>query len=191
MKMIFIIIRLVFWEVQMKFNWKFSILVFVCLMEPFVFGQTTRHYYIQAEDGLWDFAPTDQNLVHGGEIPKPWTKSHVFSKVRYIEYTDGTFSIRKPQPQWLGVLGPIIRAEVGDTVIVHFRNSAFRAGGSYGMHPHGFRYTKDNEGAHYIRSGAGAEIEPGGRFDYVWIADEDSGPGPVIQVPSCGGITLT
>ena len=46
------------------------------------------------------------------------------------------------------------------------------------MHPHGFRYDKDNEGAHYIPAGAGAEIPPGGSFTYTWIADEDSGPSP-------------
>jgi FtsP/CotA-like multicopper oxidase with cupredoxin domain len=142
----------------------------------------TRHYYVQAEDVVWDFAPTNRNLVHGGPIPAPWTNSHDFEKTRYIEYTDGSFRHRKPQPQWLGVLGPIIRAEVGDTVIVHFRNRA--RSGSYGMHPHGFRYTKDNEGAHYqgVNSGqppgAGAEVPFGGAFDYVWEADPDSSPGP-------------
>jgi hypothetical protein len=57
--------------------------------------------------------------------------------VRYIEYSDGSFSVRKPHPQCLGVLGPSTRAEVGDTVIVHFRNMSQR--GSFGMHPHGFR----------------------------------------------------
>jgi FtsP/CotA-like multicopper oxidase with cupredoxin domain len=142
----------------------------------------TRHYYVQAEDVTWDFAPTNQNLIHGGPIPEPWTSSHIFQKTRYVEYTDATFQTRKPQPEWLGVLGPIIRAEVGDTVLVHFRNQA--PSGSYGMHPHGFRYTKDNEGAHYEgvnsgqMAGAGAEIPYGGSFDYTWIADEDSAPGP-------------
>jgi manganese oxidase len=141
----------------------------------------TRHYYVQAEDVTWDFAPSNQDLLHGGQIPDPWTDSHVFQKTRYIEYTDASFNYPKSQPVWLGVLGPIIRAEVGDTVIVHFRNRA--PSGSYGMHPHGFRYTKDNEGAHYqgVNSGqppgAGAEVPFGGNFDYTWVADEDSGPG--------------
>src|SRR5262245_5336949 len=107
---------------------------------------TTRHYYVQAEDVTWNFAPTGQNLVHGGPIPAPYET--IWRKVRYIEYTDGTFRNRKPQPQWLGILGPIIRAEVGDTVIVHFRNRS--TVGSFGMHPHGFRYDKDSEGAHYL-----------------------------------------
>ena len=141
---------------------------------------TVRHYYIAAEDVFWDYAPTGRDLIHSGLIPKPWTNFTRWRKTRYIEYTDGTFASRKPQPEWLGVLGPIIRAEVGDTVLVHFRNNA---SGYYGMHPHGFRYTKDNEGAHYFGfdgtpPGAGAQVPPGGSFTYTWVADEDSSPGP-------------
>lgn len=142
----------------------------------------TREYYIQAEDVRWDFAPSEKNLAHGGPIPKPWTHSHSFRKTRYFEYTNSTYQTRKPQPEWLGVLGPIIRAEVGDKVVVHFRNMA--KSGFYGMHPHGFRYDKDNEGAHYdgVNSqqppGAGAAVDYGKSFDYVWNADAESGPAP-------------
>jgi FtsP/CotA-like multicopper oxidase with cupredoxin domain len=46
------------------------------------------------------------------------------------------------------------------------------------MHPHGLRYTKEHEGAHYRPAGAGAAIAPGHRFTYEWTADEGSGPGP-------------
>jgi manganese oxidase len=160
-----------------KYKLCFAILAFLCVADAGLWAQKTRHYYIQAEDVIWDFAPSNQNLVHGGAIPEPWTNSHVFPMVRYIQYTDASFSTPKHQPSWLGVLGPIIRAEVGDEVVVLFRNRAFKAGGNYGMHPHGFRYTKDNEGAHYNPAGAGAEVPPGGQFEYHWFADEDSGPG--------------
>ena len=154
----------------------------------------TRHYYVAAEDVVWDFAPSNQNLMHchnpaGCPIPDPWTDSHIFNKVRYIEYTDASFTAKKPQPVWLGVLGPIIRAEEGDTVMVHFCNKTTSedpvAGGPrmLGMHPHGFRYTKNNEGAHYrgVNSGqppgTGSEIAPGNCFTYQWEADGDSAPG--------------
>jgi FtsP/CotA-like multicopper oxidase with cupredoxin domain len=151
-----------------------SVFTLALTMDAWAQGQT-RHYYIAAEEVTWNFAPTGQDLIHGGEIPLPWKGYTVWKKARFIEYTDGTFASPKAQPSWLGVLGPIIRAEVGDTVMVHFVN---RTSGFYGMHPHGFRYTKDNEGAHYIPAGAGGQVAPGSSFTYTWIADEASGPGP-------------
>ncbi|MBI2817895.1 MAG: multicopper oxidase domain-containing protein [Acidobacteria bacterium] len=143
-------------------------------------AQVTRHYYIAAENVNWEYAPSGRDLIHSSLIPKPWTNFTRWKKTRYVEYTDGTFTAPKAQPPWLGVLGPIIRAEVGDTIQVHFVN---RADGSFGIHPHGVRYTKDNEGAHYFgfdgtAPGAGAQVAPGGSFTYTWIADDDSGPGP-------------
>ena len=148
----------------------------------------TRHYYVAAEDSTWDFAPSDKNLVHCHPeaapcgIPEPWTNSHSFPMTRFVQY-EADFKSRKEQPEWLGVLGPIIRAEVGDTVKVHFCNRT-QGTSSYGMHPHGLRYTKDNEGAHYFGAntgsgpGSGGEVMPGQCFDYTWIADKDSGPAP-------------
>jgi manganese oxidase len=148
----------------------------------------TRQYYIATEHQTWDFAPTGKNLVHclsspaPCDIPEPWTNSHSFPVTRFIQYKDADFKTPEPQPKWLGILGPIIRAEVGDEVKIHFCNRTTGTS-SYGMHPHGLRYTKDNEGAHYFGAnsntgpGAGAEVMPGGCFDYTWIADKDSGPG--------------
>ncbi len=112
----------------------FTVAVVLVLVASPSAAQTTRHYYVQAEDVVWDFAPTGQDQIHGGPIPGPWTNYTAWKKVRYIEYTDGTFRTPKPQPPWLGVLGPIIRAEVGDTVMVHFCNRS--QSGSFGMHPH-------------------------------------------------------
>src|SRR5580704_18378359 len=86
----------------------------------------TRHYYIAAEDVVWDYAPSAQDLLHGQPIPLPWSAQLRWKKTRYIEYTDATFSERKPQPEWLGILGPMIRAEVGDTIVVEFQTGASR-----------------------------------------------------------------
>jgi manganese oxidase len=135
----------------------------------------TRQYYIAAEDVTWDYAPSGRDLIHGGIIPKPWTSQTRFPKTRYVEYTDRTFTIPKPQPEWLGILGPVIRAEVGDTVVVDFLN---RGQTPHSMHPHGLRYDKDNEGAMYLPAGRGGAVPPGGRFTYRWLADTASGPGP-------------
>jgi manganese oxidase len=135
----------------------------------------TRHYYIAAEDVTWDYAPSGRDLLGGRPIPLPWVQHTKWPKTRYIEYTDATFSVRKPQPEWLGILGPVIRAEVGDTIIVDFLN---RSQTPHNIHPHGLRYDKASEGAFYLPWGAGARIPPGGRFTYHWLADAGSGPGP-------------
>jgi len=135
----------------------------------------TRHYYIAAEDVSWDYAPSGMDLIHGRPIPQPFADLHKFNKTRYVEYTDASFKVRKPQPEWLGILGPVIRAEVGDGIEVEFLN---RSHSPHSIHPHGLRYDKANEGALYLPAGAGARVAPGGRFTYHWIADEGSGPGP-------------
>ena len=46
----------------------------------------------------------------------------------------------------MGVLGPVIRAEVGDTIKVTFKNMASR---DYSIHPRGVLYDKSNEGMTY------------------------------------------
>lgn len=146
-----------------------------------------REYFIAAENQIWDFAPSNRNLLHcGGEadscpIPDPWTDSHIFEKVRFVQYTDRSFSTPVRQPAWLGVLGPILRAEVGDIVLVHLCNHAQKR--SVSMHPHGLLYDKDDEGAKYTGAnqktpaGRGAVVPPGECYDYTWFADKRSGPG--------------
>lgn len=68
--------------------------------------------------------------------------------------------------QWLGIVRPILRAEVGDVVKVVFKNIASH---NHTIHPHGFRYAKANEGV----SGAsqdfgGNAVQPGTTWTYVW-----------------------
>ena len=58
----------------------------------------------------------------------------VYKKARYHRYTDATFTQRFPRPadeEYLGVLGPIIEAEVHDVITVVFRNAASR---NYSIH---------------------------------------------------------
>ena len=152
-------------------------------------GQT-RTYYIAADEVVWDYAPTGTNLSEGrpfNEIERPWMEpgpqviGRKAKKALYREYTDGTFSVLKPTPlEWehLGFLGPLIRAEVGDTIVVVFRNNAaFPAS----VHPHGVFYEKHSEGAHYADGTAGADraddgVPTGGTHRYVWPVPERAGP---------------
>lgn len=69
-----------------------------------------------------------------------------YLKALYRECTDSSCEEYKNHSRYLGVLGPVIRAEVGDTLQIHFTNRASR---KYTVHPHGVFYRKDSEGAFY------------------------------------------
>lgn len=52
-----------------------------------------------------------------------------YKKVRFVQYTDETFTTPKKRSYWdqhLGIMGPFIRAEVDETVKIVFRNNATR-----------------------------------------------------------------
>jgi len=66
-----------------------------------------------------------------------------YKKAVYTQYTNHLYDVIVDKPSWLGFLGPVIKGEVGDSIIIHAKNFASR---NYTLHPHGVRYTKENEG---------------------------------------------
>ena len=159
-----------------------------------------RTYYIAADQVLWDYAPDGTNDITG----KPFTADeqvftqqgpnrigHRYWKSLYRGYTDATFSHRIPAPSCpvttrvcddsLGMLGPVIRATVGDTIRVVFRNNTPYPAS---IHPHGVFYTKSAEGAPYSDGTSGSAkdddaVPSGGTYTYTWQVPERAGPGPM------------
>ncbi|HSP06981.1 MAG TPA: multicopper oxidase domain-containing protein [Acidobacteriota bacterium] len=182
---------------MLRKNLSGTVLLFL-LITTFCFAIAThgeaavRTYYIAADAVDWDYTPSGMNLITNkpfGEDEKIWlnpgatTFGSKFRKALYHEYTDETFKQLKPRsPQWehLGSLGPLIRAEVGDTIRVVFKNNVdFPAS----VHPHGVFYKKDSEGAPYEDSTSGSDkaddaVPPGGTHVYTWEARERTGPMP-------------
>jgi len=155
-------------------------------------GAAERTYYIAAVETAWDYAPAGRDLMMDMDFHHhenvfveqgPGRIGSVYKKALYVEYTDGTFTTVKARPAdqaHLGALGPIIHAEVGDTISVVFRNMGSRP---YSVHPHGVFYTKAAEGAGGNDNTSGADLEddavaPGVTFTYEWSVPERSGPGP-------------
>uniref|UniRef100_A0A8C1ULQ4 ferroxidase n=1 Tax=Cyprinus carpio TaxID=7962 RepID=A0A8C1ULQ4_CYPCA len=156
-----------------------------------------RHFYIAAEEMVWDYAPSGMNYMTNKSLTEPDSDSiSYFSrdggklggkylKARYISYTDSTFTTKTHiagSDDHLGILGPVIRAETGDVIIVTFFNRATRA---YSIQPHGLHYEKTYEGAKYqdgkSYTKAGASVAPGEKFTYRWKAIE----GPSSSDPPC------
>ncbi len=160
--------------------------------EPFHGDGVTRTYYIGADPVVWDYAPDKRNDITGRPFDEaadvfvrsgPGRIGSRYVKCLYRGYTDPTFSrltVRPAGEASLGLLGPTIRAEVGDTLKIVFRNSCpFPTS----VHAHGVSYGKASEGAPYSDGTAGAAkaddaVPPGGTHTSVWQVPERAGPGP-------------
>jgi manganese oxidase len=153
-------------------------------------ASVVRTYYIAADQVAWDYAPQQRNMITGARFGPEASVfvrrgrdriGHVYLKSVFRRYTDRTFRHRMPvPPRWrhLGMLGPAIEAEVGDTIRVVFRNNTHLP---TSMHPHGVLYAKDSEGALYDDGTSRAakrddRVRPGATHTYVWKVPERAGP---------------
>ncbi len=166
-----------------------------------------RNYWIKAEAVEWDFAPSFPiNLMTGEPFTEDQLIfvdpaigiGHIYTKAVYCGYSEdfgglidgpvgcaGTTTETNPRTnganpdaRHLGILGPIIRGEVGDTIIVHFQNATDK---EVSLHPHGVFYDKNSEGAPYEdgTDTKGDDIVPaGGSHTYTWPVPNRAGPGP-------------
>ncbi|KAM9003605.1 coagulation factor V isoform 2-T2 [Sarcophilus harrisii] len=148
-----------------------------------------KNYYIAAEEVLWDYSKFSKSMKKADDA-EDIIENTVYKKVIFRSYLDNTFSMLDPRGEnddHLGILGPIIRAEVDDVIQVRFKNLASRP---YSLHAHGLAYEKSSEGKSYEDDSPewyqdDNAIQPNGSYTYVWHATERSGPenpGPACRV---------
>lgn len=172
---------------QKKFGSMVAVIVWLALVASPVLA--AREYWIAADEVQWDYAPAFPINPMTGKEFTPEQRVFVeqgigrrYLKSVYREYTAGFRALksRRAEEMHLGILGPVIRATVGDRIVVHFRNNtSFPAS----IHPHGVRYTMDNEGAPHAHAASNEHqpdgvVAPGGEFTYSWDVPERAGPGP-------------
>ncbi|KAJ2961005.1 hypothetical protein NQZ79_g3740 [Umbelopsis isabellina] len=146
---------------------------------------TVRKYYVAIEQLIWDYSPDHWDYYHNtslNESPgKLWLASSTstigtkYVKSLYRAYNDSSFKHAVDVPQWQGMMGPIFRAEVGDTLEIQVRNLATK---NYSMHPHGVKYSFEMEGAIY-QDALSNSISPNQTYTYRWEVPPRSGPGPL------------
>lgn len=153
-----------------------------------------RIYYLAAEDVLWDYTPSYPLNVMTGKAFTDEQRSFVagngkdrigskYLKGRYVAYTSASFTYKIKSTiknEHLGILGPTIFANVGDTVVVHFKNKT--ADKWLSIHPHGVFYNKANEGSGYNDASTMDDkqddaVAPGQTYTYTWQIPQRAGPG--------------
>ncbi|XP_054244776.1 coagulation factor VIII isoform X2 [Indicator indicator] len=161
-----------------------SLLLF-CLVEESI--SKVRRYYIGAVETTWDYmhsdllpmlqAPAGTSWHPDPRPPVPGVVPR-YRKAVFVEYPDGSFTQPKPKPAWMGLLGPTIRAEVYDKVVITFKNLASRP---YNLHAVGVSYWKASEGAGYEDETSqpekeGDRVDPGKTHTYIWEIQQNQGP---------------
>jgi len=130
-------------------------------------GGVKREYWIAARSLKWDVAPTGQDEWMRTKIRGPRT----FRALVYQRYSTG---FGEPIGA-AGMPGPTLEGEVGDTIVVHFRNADERLNQALTMHPHGVRYTPQYDGSYLgLFTLAGGFVAPGEEFTYTWECTPDS-----------------
>uniref|UniRef100_A0A8D0D2E7 Hephaestin n=1 Tax=Sander lucioperca TaxID=283035 RepID=A0A8D0D2E7_SANLU len=169
-----------------------------------------RPFFIAAEEEVWDYAPTHIHNLYLCVCVCVCSEADMFvtrrqnrigsryKKVRYVEYTDITFTtkmLRSPEEEHLGILGPVLRAEEKDTIKVVFKNKASRP---YSIQPHGVQYSIEQDGTLYhneleeshtakklrelkreprvVTPPPAALVRPGTMHTYEWTVPVGAGP---------------
>jgi FtsP/CotA-like multicopper oxidase with cupredoxin domain len=130
-------------------------------------GGRRREHWIQANTVRWEITPHKRDEWHNRKLPKRYT----YRAYCYQEMTPG-FAAPK---HVLQIPGPTLFAEVGDVLVVHFRNADRRLRQAVTMHPHGVKYNPEYDGAYMGEfTRAGGFIAPGETFTYQWECTPDS-----------------
>jgi len=152
----------------------------------------TKEYWVQADSFSHNLVPTGADQMMGTTF-KPadstyWAVGYRAFTANWGEALPGSDDIGPNT----GIPGPVLRAEVGDTVLVHFRNNDTHYGWPHSMHPHGFKYAPDSDGS-YIASDTttpGRAVPVGQSYTYRWTAEPSSvGTWPYHDHSVAQGIT--
>ena len=128
----------------------------------------TVEYWVGAVPTTWNVVPSGTDPMMGTTFDPSKT---TMQTAIYRRFT-ADWKSQLP-PVGYGLVGPIVQAQVGDTILVHFKN--FDPGNPHSMHFHGVHYEIASDGA-YIPgvSGPGADVKPGQTFTYKLEAGPDS-----------------
>uniref|UniRef100_A0A3P8Y2W5 ferroxidase n=1 Tax=Esox lucius TaxID=8010 RepID=A0A3P8Y2W5_ESOLU len=152
----------------------------------------SKTYYIAAMEIDWEYSPNrtwEQEMYHG-LINSPGKEfidkqekfiGSKYKKVVYRQFTSNKFTQQKERSadmQHLGILGPILHADVGDKVNIVFKNMATRP---YSIHAHGVKTDLPQ-----IK-----ETKPGETQTYTWYVPKTAGPTEEQETCSVGAYYST
>ncbi|GAB5587173.1 hypothetical protein Unana1_02073 [Umbelopsis nana] len=143
----------------------FNVLIYCILLLDV--EAVVRQYYIAAVEVDWNYAPAHWDRYNDKPLAESIAANFTvrgkdrigstYRKAIYRRYTDDRFANVITPDASFGLLGPIVRAEMGDQVRINFLNNSTKP---CNLHPHP---PNGNEDGRKFEA-----IEPGERYIYVW-----------------------
>jgi FtsP/CotA-like multicopper oxidase with cupredoxin domain len=138
-----------------------------------------REYWIQADSFEHNAVPSGRDPMTGKHFSAAQT---TFWALGFRAYTPGWGKplAADPTPTGIGansgIPGPVLRAEVGDEIRVHFRNNDEHYRWPHSMHPHGVRYTPEHDGGWLAEDphAPGTAVPYGADYTYRWFCTPGS-----------------
>jgi FtsP/CotA-like multicopper oxidase with cupredoxin domain len=138
-----------------------------------------REYWVQADSFEHDAVPSGYDPMSGRRFDKAETG---FRALGFRAYTPGWGQPLDADltPTGIGansgIPGPVLRAEVGDEIRVHFRNNDEHYRWPHSMHPHGVRYAPEHDGGWLAEDpqAPGTAVPFGGDYTYRWFCTPGS-----------------
>ena len=130
-------------------------------------GGRRIEYWVQAQTVKWSIVPTHRD---------EWHNRRINGKVTFRAYVYFLMSPGFAEPLHKeSIPGPTLYGEVGDVMVVHFRNADRTLRQAVTMHPHGVKYSPEYDGAYMGEfTRAGGFVGPGETFTYQWECTPDS-----------------
>ncbi len=169
-------------------------------LPAFVPSGRVREFWIQADSFEHNAVPNGTDALMGRQYTAAQT---TFWAVGFRAYTPNWESPLEADsgPDGIGansgIPGPVLRAEVGDVIRVHFRNNDEHYRWPHSVHPHGVVYDPDSDGGWLAEDAQrpGTAVEFGESYTYTWLCHPSSaGTWPyhdhsVPQIPGVGSGT--
>ncbi|HEY7536712.1 MAG TPA: multicopper oxidase domain-containing protein, partial [Gaiellaceae bacterium] len=100
-------------------------------------GGQVREYWVAAVPVNWHVVPNERNAIEGEMFHHEET---TFQTVVYRQFTRDWARMIPNEEGNEGIQGPLLHAEVGDTILVHFQNLDTLNKRPHSMHFHGVHY---------------------------------------------------
>lgn len=138
-------------------------------------GAATREFWVAATPVIWNMAPNQRDNITGARLDPGRT---VTPTTVYRRYSRGWRRPLANSPMSGNqnlIPGPLMRARVGDRLVIHFKNMDFTRMNGHSMHFHGVEYKPSSDGAFVPGvSGPDGNVLPGKTWTYRLTAGEQS-----------------